>query len=82
MESVKLLRSDLKKQNEVALKLQIDTKVKVSIGKLSSKKVGIRVTGQGIKGLYQKVSDRRWLPFPTPSARLIFGSGSGNRPFN
>ncbi|KAH0990164.1 hypothetical protein GBA52_001647 [Prunus armeniaca] len=60
----------------------MDTKVKVAMGKLKSKKVGIRVTCEGIKGLYLKASPRRWLRLLTPSARLIFGSRSGNGPFN
>ncbi|CAN6721916.1 unnamed protein product [Malus baccata var. baccata] len=54
VESVKSLRSDLRKQSGVALKLQIDTEVKLSMGKLRSKKVGIRVTCEGIKGVVPK----------------------------
>ncbi|PQM32587.1 NDR1/HIN1-like protein 2 [Prunus yedoensis var. nudiflora] len=54
VESVKSLRSDLRKKTGVALKLQMDTKVKVAMGKLKSKKVGIRVTCEGIKGAVPK----------------------------
>ncbi|VVA11799.1 PREDICTED: YLS9 [Prunus dulcis] len=54
VESVKSLRSDLRKKTGVALELQMDTKVKVAMGKLKSKKVGIRVTCEGIKGAVPK----------------------------
>ncbi|KAJ4708201.1 Late embryogenesis abundant (LEA) hydroxyproline-rich glycoprotein family [Melia azedarach] len=49
-DSVTSLKSDLKKKSGVSLKIQLDTKVKVKLGKLKSKKVGIRVTCEGIKG--------------------------------
>lgn len=54
-ESVNTLRSDLKKKSgAVTLKIQLDTKVKVKMGGLKTKKVGIRVTCEGIKGAAPK----------------------------
>ncbi|CAL1390010.1 unnamed protein product [Linum trigynum] len=54
-ESVNGLRSDLKKRNGVAaLKIQLDTKVVVKVGKVKTKKVGIRVTCEDIKGTVPK----------------------------
>lgn len=53
-DSVTGLRSDLKKKSGVPLKLILDTKVKVKMGKLKSKKVGIRVTCEDIKGVSPK----------------------------
>ncbi|XP_010047342.1 NDR1/HIN1-like protein 6 [Eucalyptus grandis] len=50
-ESVTSLRSDLKKKNGVPVKIQMDTKVMVSAGKLKSNKVGIRVSCEGFKGV-------------------------------
>ncbi|XP_022936399.1 NDR1/HIN1-like protein 6 [Cucurbita moschata] len=44
------LRSDLKKKGGAPLTIEMDTKVKVKIGGVNSKKVGIRVTCEGIKG--------------------------------
>ena len=48
------LRSDLKRKTGVPMKVQMDTKVKVKMGNLKSKKVGIRVTCQGIRGVAPK----------------------------
>ncbi|CAN0882023.1 NDR1/HIN1-like protein 13 [Linum grandiflorum] len=54
-ESVNRLRSDLKKKNGVAtLKIQLDTKVVVKMGKFKTKKAGIRVTCDDIKGTVPK----------------------------
>ncbi|CAN1786363.1 NDR1/HIN1-like protein 13 [Linum perenne] len=54
-ESVSGLRSDLRKKSGVAsLKIQLDTKVVVKVGKFKSKKVGIRVTCEDIKGTVPK----------------------------
>ncbi|EEF45778.1 NDR1/HIN1-like protein 13 [Ricinus communis] len=54
-ESVNALRSDLKKKSGgVALKIELDTKVKLKMGGLKTKKVGIRVTCDGIKGVVPK----------------------------
>lgn len=53
-DSTTSLRSDLKKKTGVSLKIQMDTKVKVKMESLKSKKVGIRVTCQGIKGVEPK----------------------------
>ncbi|KAJ9183582.1 hypothetical protein P3X46_007415 [Hevea brasiliensis] len=54
-DSVNSLRSDLKKQSGgVTLKIQLDAKVKVKMGGLKTKKVGIRVTCEGIKGAVPK----------------------------
>lgn len=50
-DSLTALRADLKKSSGMPLKIQMDTKVKVQAGGLKSKKVGIRVTCEGIKGL-------------------------------
>ncbi|XP_022940883.1 NDR1/HIN1-like protein 6 [Cucurbita moschata] len=49
-DSVTSLRSDLKKKGGAPLTIEMDTKVNVKIGKVKSKKVGIRVTCEGIKG--------------------------------
>ncbi|KAJ4833786.1 hypothetical protein Tsubulata_014700 [Turnera subulata] len=57
VESVNALRSDLKKKSgvgAVTLKVQLDTKVVVKMGKLKTKKVGIRVTCDDIKGAVPK----------------------------
>ncbi|PRQ27969.1 putative Late embryogenesis abundant protein, LEA-14 [Rosa chinensis] len=55
LESVKSLRSDLKRKGGVPMKLRMDTKVKVTVGgKLKSNKVGIRVTCQQIRGVAPK----------------------------
>ncbi|XP_061982377.1 NDR1/HIN1-like protein 13 [Populus nigra] len=43
------LKADLKSKNGVALKLELETKVKVKMGGLKTPKVRIRVTCQGIK---------------------------------
>ncbi|PON56366.1 Late embryogenesis abundant protein [Parasponia andersonii] len=48
------LRSDLKKKGGVPLKIQMDTRVKVKMESLRSKRVGIRVTCQGIKAVAPK----------------------------
>lgn len=53
-ESVTNLRSDLKRKSGVSLKIQMDTRVKVKIGGLKAKKVGIRVSCDGIKGAVPK----------------------------
>ncbi|GLT25573.1 hypothetical protein SLA2020_006940 [Shorea laevis] len=50
-ESAHGLRSDLKKKGGVPLKLEMDTKVRVKMDGLKSKKVGIRVTCEGIKAV-------------------------------
>ncbi|XP_062098715.1 NDR1/HIN1-like protein 13 [Humulus lupulus] len=50
-DSTTAVRSDLKKKNGVPLKIQMDTNVKVKMESLKSKKVGIRVTCEGIKGV-------------------------------
>ena len=53
-DSATSLRSDLKRKNGVPMKVQMDTEVKVKMGGLNSKKVGIRVTCQTIKGVAPK----------------------------
>lgn len=53
-ESVTSLRSDLKKKGGIPLTIEMDTKVKVKIGRVNSKKVGIRVSCEGIKGIPPK----------------------------
>lgn len=47
-DSATLLRSDLKKKNRLALQLRLETKVKVKLGSLKTKKVGVRVFCDGI----------------------------------
>ncbi|KAL3511684.1 hypothetical protein ACH5RR_024401 [Cinchona calisaya] len=46
---ISTLQSDLKNQKSLPLKIQLNTKVKVKIGGLKTKKVGIRVSCDGIK---------------------------------
>lgn len=53
-ETVNNLRPDLKKKNGILLKVQMDTKVTVKMGGLKSKKVGIRVSCDGVKGVLPK----------------------------
>ncbi|XP_055825137.1 NDR1/HIN1-like protein 13 [Solanum dulcamara] len=43
------LKSKLKKKNTLPLEIKLDTKVKVKVGSLKTKKVGIRVKCDGIK---------------------------------
>ncbi|XP_010242226.1 PREDICTED: protein YLS9-like [Nelumbo nucifera] len=47
-ESINSLKSDLKRKNGLPLEIQMDTKVKVKMGSLKTKKVGIRVICDGI----------------------------------
>ncbi|KAG6770526.1 hypothetical protein POTOM_026211 [Populus tomentosa] len=58
VDAVNSLRSDLKKKKSengsVMLKIEMDTKVKMKVGGLKTKKVGIRVTCDGIKGSIPK----------------------------
>ncbi|KAE8691399.1 hypothetical protein F3Y22_tig00110890pilonHSYRG01252 [Hibiscus syriacus] len=54
VDTVNSLRPDLKKKNGVALKIEMDTRVIVKMGGSESKKVGIRVTCDGIKGSIPK----------------------------
>ncbi|PSS01219.1 Late embryogenesis abundant protein, LEA-14 protein [Actinidia chinensis var. chinensis] len=51
---VKPLRSDLKRKNGLGLEILMDTKVVVKMEKLKSKKLGIRVTCNGIHGIVPK----------------------------
>ncbi|KAE8665263.1 hypothetical protein F3Y22_tig00112636pilonHSYRG00021 [Hibiscus syriacus] len=53
-EAVNDLRPELKKGNGVLLKVEMDTKVIAKMFGLKSKKVGIRVTCDGIKGAVPK----------------------------
>ncbi|KAL5559438.1 hypothetical protein UlMin_035649 [Ulmus minor] len=53
-DSTTKLKSDLKKTKGVPITIQMDTKVKVKLEGLKSKKVGIRVTCEGIKGVAPK----------------------------
>lgn len=43
------LKSKLKNKNTLPLEIKLDTKVKVKVGSLKTKKVGIRVKCDGIK---------------------------------
>ncbi|XP_039036590.1 uncharacterized protein LOC120173516 [Hibiscus syriacus] len=52
--AVNKLRSDLKRKSEVSLKIEMDTKVRVKMDGVKSKKVGIRVTCDDIKGVVPK----------------------------
>ncbi|XP_062160064.1 NDR1/HIN1-like protein 13 [Alnus glutinosa] len=65
-ESVTSLRSDLKRKSGVPMKIQMDTKVKVKLGGVRSKKVGIRVSCQGITGVAPKSK--------SPSVASVSGS--------
>ncbi|KAB2019797.1 hypothetical protein ES319_D07G021100v1 [Gossypium barbadense] len=53
-DTVNNLRPDLKKKNGIPLKIEMDTKVTVKVDGLKSKKVGIRVTCDDIKGTVPK----------------------------
>ncbi|KAK9032293.1 hypothetical protein V6N11_056565 [Hibiscus sabdariffa] len=53
-DTVNKLRSDLKRKNGLPLKIEMDTRVKVRMDGLKSKKVEIRVTCDGIKGSVPK----------------------------
>ncbi|VVB09046.1 unnamed protein product [Arabis nemorensis] len=48
------LKSDLKRKNGLDLKIVMDTKVEIRMGKLKSKRVGIRVSCSEIKGTVPK----------------------------
>ncbi|KAI4380866.1 hypothetical protein MLD38_007005 [Melastoma candidum] len=50
-DSATALRSDLRRKNGVPLTVQLDTRVSVKAGGLRSRKVGIRVTCDGFKGI-------------------------------
>ncbi|KAE9609329.1 hypothetical protein Lalb_Chr08g0245061 [Lupinus albus] len=49
-ESLSSLRSGLKKVKGFPMEIQMDTKVKMKMESLKSKKVGIRITCEGIRG--------------------------------
>ncbi|GAB4854451.1 hypothetical protein Ancab_023035 [Ancistrocladus abbreviatus] len=53
-DSVSQLRSDLSKKSGFPISVQLDTKVEVKMGKLKSKKVGIKVLCDGIRGFAPK----------------------------
>ncbi|GAB4837099.1 hypothetical protein Ancab_002010 [Ancistrocladus abbreviatus] len=53
-DSASQLRSDLSKKSGFPISVQVDTKVKVKMGKLKSKKVAIRVVCDGIRGFAPK----------------------------
>ncbi|KAE8714026.1 hypothetical protein F3Y22_tig00110201pilonHSYRG00064 [Hibiscus syriacus] len=53
-ETANNLRPDLKKKNGISLKVEMDTKATVKLGGLKSKKVGIRVSCDGVKGVVPK----------------------------
>ncbi|KAM6559250.1 hypothetical protein CsatA_028489 [Cannabis sativa] len=62
-DSTAAIRSDLKKRNGLGLKIQMDTNVKVKMESLkSSKKVGIRVTCEGIKGVVAPPKGKKSSP--------------------
>lgn len=53
-DSVTALKSDLKRKNGLPMKIEMETKVKVKLEKLNSKKIGIKITCVGIHGLIPK----------------------------
>ncbi|KAL7608240.1 hypothetical protein Lser_V15G10432 [Lactuca serriola] len=53
-ETVNRMRSDLKKKSGLPLKLLLDTKVRVKIESIRSKKIGIRIKCEGIHSLIPK----------------------------
>ncbi|KAB1219812.1 Protein YLS9 [Morella rubra] len=65
-DSVTSLRSDLKRKGGVPMEIQMDTKVKVKLGGLKTKKVGIRVKCDGINGVAPKSK--------SPSVASVSGS--------
>ncbi|KAH1105437.1 hypothetical protein J1N35_009205 [Gossypium stocksii] len=65
-ETMNGLRPELKKKKGFLLKVEMDTRVMVKMGSLKSKKVGIRVTCDGIKGLGPKGK--------SPAVANVFGA--------
>lgn len=49
-DSVTALKGDLKKKSGVGFEIRMDTKVRIIAGKLKTKRVGIRISCEGIKG--------------------------------
>ncbi|CAL5439513.1 unnamed protein product [Camellia sinensis] len=47
--AISVVNSDLKNKNSLPLKIQIDTKIQAKIGKMKTKKIGIRIVCDGIK---------------------------------
>ncbi|TYH60633.1 hypothetical protein ES332_D08G308200v1 [Gossypium tomentosum] len=65
-ETMNGLRPELKKKKGFLLKVEMDTRVMVKMGSLKSKKVGIRVTCDGIKGIVPKGK--------SPAVANVFGA--------
>ncbi|XP_074289260.1 uncharacterized protein LOC141614413 [Silene latifolia] len=53
-ESVSRLRSDLKKKVGFPVSVELDTMVHLQMGNVKTKKVGVRVTCDGVKGFQPK----------------------------
>ncbi|KNA24377.1 hypothetical protein SOVF_016110 [Spinacia oleracea] len=62
-DSVKQLRSDLTKKGGFPVSAELNTMVEVQMGKVKTKKIGIRVTCNGIKGFQPKNAKSKT---PTP----------------
>ncbi|CAI9093694.1 OLC1v1029252C1 [Oldenlandia corymbosa var. corymbosa] len=54
VDSVKSLRSDLKRRNGLPMRIEMETKMKVKVEKLNSKKVGIKIVCDGVHGMVPK----------------------------
>ncbi|TYJ24659.1 hypothetical protein E1A91_A08G276200v1 [Gossypium mustelinum] len=65
-ETMNGLRPELRKKKGFLLKVEMDTRVMVKMGSLKSKKVGIRVTCDGIKGIVPKGK--------SPAVANVFGA--------
>ncbi|KAI5669709.1 hypothetical protein M9H77_19562 [Catharanthus roseus] len=53
-DSVTALKSDLKRKNGLPMKIEMETKVRVKLENLKSKRIGIKITCDGIHGLVPK----------------------------
>lgn len=53
-DSVTSLRSDLRRKNGLPMSIEMETKMKVKVEKLTSKKVGIKIVCDGVHGLAPK----------------------------
>ena len=62
-DTVSQLRSDLSKKSGFPVSVELNTMVEVQIGKIKTKKIGIRVTCEGIKGFQPKNASSKT---PTP----------------
>ncbi|XP_074276458.1 NDR1/HIN1-like protein 10 [Silene latifolia] len=67
-DSVKQLRSDLKKKGGFPVTLVLNTMVEVQMGKIKTKKVGVRVTCDGIKAFQPKNATSKVATLGTTSS--------------